>query len=78
MLITTDYTIEGVSIAETLNGPVEIKIGSGYDIIPAGSAVRDHPEGRGRLHAPAPSGVSRRIVRLKRPEAFLYADVRLP
>jgi hypothetical protein len=32
------------------------QVGSQRHGVPAGSAVRDHPEGRGRLHAPAPSG----------------------
>ena len=77
VLITTDYNIEGTQIAETLNGPVEIKTGPDSTSFLPGPQSEIILKGEGVYTRLLRQG-SRRIVRLKRPEAFLYADVRLP
>jgi hypothetical protein len=77
LLITTDYTVEGVSIAETLNGPVEIKSGPSDTVFLSGPQSEIILKGEG-VYTRLLRQASRRIVRMKRPEAFLYADVRIP
>lgn len=75
ILITTDYTINGVKIAETLNGPVEIKTGpESTDFLP-GPQSEIILKGEG-VYTRLLRQASRRMVRLLRPEAFLYATVR--
>ena len=76
LLLTTDYTIPGTGrIAETMNGPVEIKTG------PDSTAFRPGPQseiilkGEG-VYTRLLRQASRRIPRLRRPESFVYADVR--
>jgi hypothetical protein len=75
ILITTQYTIEGTSIAETLNGPVEIKSGPDSTSFLPGPQSEIILKGEG-VYTRLLRQASRRIVRLKRPEAFLYGDVR--
>ena len=77
VLITTDYTVEGVNIAETLNGPVEIKTGPDSTAFLSGPQSEVILKGEG-VYTRLLRQASRRMVRMKRPEAFLYADVRLP
>jgi Phage major capsid protein E len=77
ILITTDYTIEGVNIGETLNGPVEIKTGENTTSFLPGPQSEVILKGEG-VYTRLLRQASRRIIRLKRPEAFLYADVRIP
>lgn len=77
VLITTDYTIDGVNIAETLNGPVEIRSGLDTTSFLPGPQSEIILKGEG-VYTRLLRQASRRIVRLKRPEAFLYADVRVP
>src|SRR3954451_2484579 len=75
VLVTTDYTINGVKIAETLNGPVEIKTGpDSTDFLP-GPQSEIILKGEG-VYTRLLRQASRRMVRLLRPEAFLYATVR--
>jgi hypothetical protein len=75
ILITTDYTINGTKIAETLNGPVEIKTGpDSTDFLP-GPQSEIILKGEG-VYTRLLRQASRRMVRLLRPEAFLYANVR--
>jgi len=75
VLVTTDYTINGVKIAETLNGPVEIKTGpDATDFLP-GPQSEIILKGEG-VYTRLLRQASRRMVRLLRPEAFLYATVR--
>ena len=76
VLITTDYTIDGVNIAETLNGPVEIHSGLDTTSLLPGPQSEIILKGEG-VYTRLLRQASRRIVRLKRPEAFLYADVRV-
>src|SRR3954454_22003450 len=77
VLITTDYTIDGTNIAETLNGPVEIKTSPDSTSFLPGPQSEIILKGEG-VYTRLLRQASRRIVRLKRPEAFLYADVRIP
>lgn len=77
ILITTDYTIEGAPIAEMLNGPVEIKTGPDATSFLPGPQSEVILKGEG-VYTRLLRQASRRIPRLRRPEAFLYADVRLP
>ena len=75
VMVTTDYTIDGVNIAETLNGPVEIRSGLDTTSFLPGPQSEIILKGEG-VYTRLLRQASRRIVRLKRPEAFLYADVR--
>ena len=45
VLITTDYAIEGTQHRGNPQRPGRDQDGSGCDIVPSGSAVRDHPQG---------------------------------
>jgi hypothetical protein len=74
ILITTDYTVEGAPIAETLNGPVEIKTGPDATSFLPGPQSEVILKGEG-VYTRLLRQASRRIPRLRRPEAFLYADV---
>lgn len=77
VLITTDYNIQGVGrIAETLNGPVEIKTGPDTTTFLPGPQSEIILKGEG-VYTRLLRQASRRIVRLKVPEAFLFADVRV-
>jgi hypothetical protein len=76
ILITTDYTINGLPIAETLNGPVEIKSGPNDTVFLPGPQSEIILKGEG-VYTRLLRQASRRMVRLRRPEAFLFADVRL-
>jgi hypothetical protein len=69
-------TVNGVGIAETLNGPVEIKTGPDTTSFLPGPQSEVILKGEGVYTRLLRQG-SRRIVRLKQPEGFLYADVRL-
>jgi hypothetical protein len=76
ILLTTDYTLDGLPIAETLNGPVEIKVApDATDFLP-GPQSEIILKGEGVYTRLLRQG-SRRMVRLRRPEAFVYADCRL-
>ena len=78
ILITTAYSLPGTGgIAETLNGPVEIKTGPDSTSFLPGPQSEIILKGEGVYTRLLRQG-SRRIVRLKRPEAFLYGDVRTP
>lgn len=76
ILITTDYSLNGLPIAETLNGPVEIKSGPNDTVFLPGPQSEIILKGEG-VYTRLLRQASRRMVRLRRPEAFLYADVRL-
>lgn len=76
VLVTTDYSIQGYGvIAETLNGPVEIKSGPNDTVFLPGPQSEIILKGEG-VYTRLLRQASRRIVRLKVPEAFLYATVR--
>ena len=75
VLITTDYAVQGYgAIAETLNGPVEIKSGPNDTVFLPGPQSEIILKGEG-VYTRLLRQASRRIVRLKVPEAFLYATV---
>jgi len=74
VLITTEYSIDGSPIAETLNGPVEIKSGPDSTSFLPGPQSEVILKGEG-VYTRLLRQASRRIPRLRRPEAFLYADV---
>jgi hypothetical protein len=76
ILITTDYTVNGLPIAETLNGPVEIKTGPDTTDFLPGPQSEIILKGEG-VYTRLLRQASRRMIRLRRPENFLYADVRL-
>lgn len=75
VLITTDYVVEGQPIADTLNGPVEIKTGLDTTAFLPGPQSEIILRGEGVYTRLLRQG-SRRMVRLRKPEAFLYATVR--
>lgn len=73
VLVTTEYRLDGVPIADTPNGDVEVATGYNTTALLKGPQSEVIMKGDGayqRLLRQA----SRRIVRLRRPEAFLYAD----
>lgn len=74
VLITTDYVLNGTPIADTPNGLVEIATGFNTTASLAGPQSEVILKGEGVYHRFLRQA-SRRIVRLRRPEAFLYADV---
>ena len=76
ILITTDYSLNGLPIAETLNGPVEVKTGPDTTDFLPGPQSEVILKGEG-VYTRLLRQASRRMVRLRRAEAFLYADVRL-
>jgi len=74
VMITTDYNLDGLPIADTLNGPVEIKTGpDSTDFLP-GPQSEIILKGEG-VYTRLLRQASRRMVRLRRPEAILYATV---
>lgn len=76
ILVTTDYAIQATGpIAETLNGPVEIKSGPNDTVFLPGPQSEIILKGEG-VYTRLLRQASRRMVRLKVPEAFLYATVR--
>jgi hypothetical protein len=75
ILFTTDYTVEGQPIAETLNGPVEIKTGPDTTAFLPGPQSEIILRGEGIYTRLLRQG-SRRMIRLRKPEAFLMATVR--
>src|SRR4051795_1796891 len=76
ILITTDYAVQGYgAISETLNGPVEIKSGPNDTVFLPGPQSEIILKGEG-VYTRLLRQASRRIVRLKVPEAFLYATCR--
>ena len=76
ILITTDYRVNGQPIAETLNGPVEIKTGPEQTDFLPGPQSEIILKGEG-VYTRLLRQASRRMVRLRRPENILYADCRL-
>jgi len=77
VMITTDYNLDGLPIADTLNGPVEIKTGpETTDFLP-GPQSEIILKGEG-VYTRLLRQASRRMVRLRRPEAFLYANAWTP
>jgi hypothetical protein len=75
VLITTDYVVNGTPIADTLNGPVEIKSGPDDTVFLPGPQSEIILKGEG-VYTRLLRQASRRMVRLRRPENFLFADVR--
>ena len=75
VLMTTLYTINGAPIADTPNGLVEIATGYNTTALLAGPQSEVIMKGEG-VYQRFLRQASRRIVRLRQPEAFLYADVR--
>jgi hypothetical protein len=73
VLVTTEYTIEGERIADTLNGQVEISTGYNETAIqlgPSSEVILDHMTKNRYLREAAA-----RIPRLLHPECFLAATV---
>jgi hypothetical protein len=73
VLITTDYTVEGENIADTLNGQVEIGVAyndTAIQIGPSSEVILDHMTKNRYLREAAA-----RIVRIIHPECFLSATV---
>lgn len=75
VLMTTEYRIDGAPIADTPNGLVEIATGYNTTALLPGPQSEVIMKGEG-VYQRFLRQASRRIVRLRRPEAFLYADVR--
>jgi hypothetical protein len=74
VLMTTEYNIDGAPIADTPNGLVEIATGYNTTALLAGPQSEVIMKGDG-IYQRYLRQASRRIVRLRRPEAFLYADI---
>lgn len=75
VLMTTEYRVNGAPIADTPNGLVEIATGYNTTALLAGPQSEVIMKGEG-VYQRFLRQASRRIVRLRQPEAFLYADVR--
>lgn len=75
ILLTTDYSVEGLRIAETMNGPVEIRVSPTETDFRPGPQSEIILKGEG-VYTRLLRQASRRIPRLRKPEAFVYADVR--
>jgi hypothetical protein len=76
LLLTTEYIIQGAGrIAETMNGPVEIKTGPDTTAFLPGPQSEIILKGEG-VYTRLLRQASRRIPRIRKPEAFVYADVR--
>ena len=73
MLVTTVYNRNG-GIADTPNGLVEVRTGLDTTALLNGPQDEIILKGDG-VYQRALRHASRRIVRLKQPEAFLYADI---
>lgn len=76
VMLTTDYRVQGVPIADTPNGLVEIATGYNTTALLPGPQSEVIMKGVGVYTRFLRQG-SRRLVRMRRPECFLYADVRL-
>jgi hypothetical protein len=74
VLVTTEYVIDGAPIADTPNGLVEVATGYNTTALLPGPQSEIIMKGEG-AYTRFLRQASRRIVRLRRPEAFLYADV---
>jgi len=74
VLMTTEYRIDGAPIADTPNGLVEIATGYNTTALLPGPQSEVIMKGDG-IYQRYLRQASRRIVRLRRPEAFLYADI---
>lgn len=75
VLLTTDYRANGAPIADTPNGLVEIATGYNTTNLLPGPQSEVIMKGEG-VYQRFLRQASRRIVRLRQPEAFLYATVR--
>src|SRR3954454_963993 len=75
VLMTTDYRLNGTPIADTVNGIVEIATGYNTTALLPGPQSEVIMVGTGAYQRMLRQA-SRRIVRLRKPEAFLFADVR--
>jgi hypothetical protein len=74
LLMTTDYVNNGAPIADTPNGLVEISTGYNTTALLPGPQSEVIMQGVGAYQRYLRQA-SRRIVRLRQPEAFLYADL---
>ena len=77
VLVTTDYSINGLPIADTLNGPVEIKTGPDTTDFLQGPQSEVILMGNG-IYTRLLRQQSRRMVRLRVPEAFVMATAWTP
>jgi hypothetical protein len=75
LLLTTDYRLDGLPIADTVNGPVEVRTGVDTTDFLQGPQSEIILKGEG-VYTRVLRQASRRMVRLRRPEAFMYPDVR--
>jgi hypothetical protein len=75
LLITTKYTLNGQPIADTPNGLVEVKNGPDDTQLLPGPQSEIILKGDG-VYTRFLRQASRRIVRLRRPDAFLYGNTR--
>ncbi len=75
VLMTTEYRLNGTPIADTVNGIVEIATGYNTTALLPGPQSEVIMVGTGAYQRMLRQA-SRRIVRLRKPEAFLYASVR--
>jgi hypothetical protein len=74
VLVTTEYNIDGMGIADTPNGPVEIATGYNTTATLPGPQSEVIMKGEG-VYTRFLRQASRRIVRLRRPEALLSATI---
>lgn len=74
VLMTTEYRLNGTPIADTINGLVETATGYNTTALQPGPQSEVIMTGVGAYQRMLRQA-SRRIVRLRKPEAFLYADV---
>ncbi len=77
LLMTTDYRLNGTPIADTVNGIVEIATGYNTTALLPGPQSEVIMVGTGAYQRMLRQA-SRRIVRLRKPEAFLYAATYTP
>lgn len=75
LLMTTEYKLNGTPIADTVNGLVEIATGYNTTALLPGPQSEVIMTGVGSYQRMLRQA-SRRIVRLRKPEAFLYANTR--
>lgn len=75
VLMTTEYRLNGTPIADTVNGIVEIATGYNTTALLPGPQSEVIMTGTGAYQRMLRQA-SRRIVRLRKPEAFLYGSVR--
>lgn len=74
LVTTAGYRNNGLPIADTLNGPVEVATGYNTTNILAGPQSEVIMKGDG-VYQRFLRQASRRMVRLRQPECFLYADI---